>query len=122
MSRLERLLTVTHKTKNVIALEEELGRAVTVPSDQIPANVVTMNSKVRFRDEVSGEESEVTLVYPQDANADEGKVSVLAPVGSALLGLSAGQTIEWEMPTGKTRKFKIVSVLYQPDAAGEYDL
>lgn len=122
MSRLERLLSVTQKTKNVTDLEEELGRAVTVPSEKIPANVVTMNSKVRFRDEVTSEESEVTLVYPQDANANEGKVSVLAPVGSALLGLSVGEAIEWEMPTGKIRKFKIVSVLYQPEAAGHFEL
>lgn len=122
MARLEQLLVVTPRAKNVEELEEELSRAVVVPSEQIPASVVTMNSKVRFMDEVSGEESEVTLVYPQDANVDEGKVSVLAPVGSALLGLSVDEAIEWPMPTGKKRKFKIISVLYQPEAAGRFDL
>lgn len=122
MTRLERLLAVTHRAKNVVDLEEELGRAVVVPPEKIPANVVTMNSKVRFRNEVTGEESEVTLVYPQEANVNEGKVSVLAPVGSALLGLSVGETIDWEMPNGKVRRFKIVAVLYQPEAAGNFDL
>lgn len=122
MTRLERLLVVTDRAKNVVDLEEELGRAVVVPSEKIPPSVVTMNSKVRFRDEVTGEESEVTLVYPHEANADEGKVSVLAPVGAALLGLSVGEAIEWEMPTGKTRKFRIIAVLYQPEAAGHFEL
>lgn len=122
IARLEKLLSGAHQGKNVTDLEEELGRAIVVPSEEIPPNVVTMNSKVRFRDELTHEESEVTLVYPRDAKVDEGKVSVLAPVGAALLGLSVGETIEWEMPTGKVRKFKIVAVLYQPEAAGHFEL
>lgn len=122
MARLEKLLKVTQKTQNVLDLEDELSRAISVPSEKIPADVVTMNSKVRFKDEVTGEESEVTLVYPQEANADEGRVSILAPVGAALLGLSIGQAIEWTMPTGRKRKFKIISVLFQPEAAGRFDL
>jgi regulator of nucleoside diphosphate kinase len=120
--RLERLLAMSKRTENVEALEEELSRASIVASEEIPANVVTMNSKVRFRDEVTGEESEVTLVYPPQSDVNEGKVSILAPVASALLGLSIGQAIEWPMPNGKTRSFKIVSVLFQPEAAGQYDL
>lgn len=122
MARLERLLAITNRSKNALDLEEELSRAVVVPSDRIPPHVVTMNSKVRFRDENTGEESEVTLVYPQDANPSEDKVSILAPVGAALFGLSVGETIEWQMPTGKTRKLRIIAVLYQPEAAGNYDL
>lgn len=121
MSRLESLVAVSQKTKNVLDLEEELGRAVVVPVHEIPADVVTMNSKVRFADEATGEASEVTVVYPRDADVDGGKVSVLAPVGSALLGLKVGETIEWIMPTGKTRRLAIVSVLYQPEAAGDTD-
>lgn len=121
LKRLERLLLASRQSRNVLDLEEELGRAVVVPSENIPPNVVTMNSKVRFRDETTGEESEVTLVYPSEANADEGKISVLAPVGAALLGLSVGEAVDWEMPTGKTRRLKIITVLYQPEAAGNFD-
>ncbi len=121
-TRLERLLSVSKKTKNVTDLEEELDRAISIPSEKIPATVVTMNSKVRFKDEITGEESEVTLVYPQEANIDENKVSILAPVGSALLGLSVGESIEWTMPTGKKRKFGIIAVLFQPEAAGHFNL
>jgi regulator of nucleoside diphosphate kinase len=122
VSRLESLLAVSQKTKNVLDLEEELARAVVVPVDEIPADVVTMNSKVRFADQATGESSEVTVVYPRHADVEAGKVSVLAPIGTALLGLKVGETIEWTMPTGKTRKLEIINVLYQPEAAGDTDL
>lgn len=122
LSRLERLLEVSKRTANVNALADELGRAATVSSQEVPPDVVTMNSTVQFRDDATGEDSVISLVYPQDADVGARKVSVLAPVGSALLGLSVGQVIEWPMPTGLTRRLRLVSVLYQPEAAGRYDL
>jgi regulator of nucleoside diphosphate kinase len=105
-----------------MALEEELGHAVVVDSTTVPSDVVTMNSRVWFEDLDTGEQLEITLVYPSDADVDQGKVSVLAPVGSALLGLSVGQSIEWPLPGGKSRQLRVVSVNYQPEAAGDLDL
>jgi regulator of nucleoside diphosphate kinase len=120
--RLENILPTVPESDNILKLEEELARAVVVPSDQIPADVVTMNSRVRFFDESDGREMTVTLVYPSQADASAGKVSVLAPVGSALLGLSVGQSIEWPLPDGRKKILSIKEVLYQPEAAGDLHL
>jgi regulator of nucleoside diphosphate kinase len=104
------------------ALESELVQAKVVAPEEIPADVVTMNSKVRFVDEGSADERVVTLVYPRDSDPAEGKISVLAPVGAALLGLSVGQRIEWPVPGGRVKRLRIAEVLYQPEAAGDSDL
>lgn len=109
------------KAREREALEEELDNAEVVGPSEIPPDVVTMNSRVRFVDEESGEERDMTLVYPADADAEQGRISVLAPVGAALLGLSVGQTIDWPMPDGSSRRLRVVNVLYQPEAAGEFD-
>jgi regulator of nucleoside diphosphate kinase len=101
------------------ALESELSRAQVVGHDEVPAGVVTMNSRVRCRDEGTGKEYLLTLVYPNEVGG-EGAVSVLAPVGTALLGLSVGQQIDWPAPGGKLLKLTLLSVEYQPEAAGEY--
>ena len=95
-------------------------RAQVVGHDQVPAGVVTMNSRVCCRDEGTGKEYQLTLVYPQEAGK-EGAVSVLAPVGTALLGLTVGQHIDWPAPGGKLLKLTLLSVDYQPEAAGEYN-
>jgi regulator of nucleoside diphosphate kinase len=87
----------------------------------MPEDVVTMNSRVRIKDLNSGEEMTLTLVFPAEANFDQGRVSIMAPIGTALIGCRAGDTVEWEVPSG-TRKFKIEAVIYQPEAAGDYDL
>ena len=117
LERLERLLDSSKRTPNVEALAEELSRAVAVPAAAVRPDVVTMNATVRFRDVATGEASEIALVYPQDADVEAGNVSVLAPVGSALLGLSEGQTIEWPMPDGRMRRLRVEAVLQQPEAA-----
>lgn len=116
----ERLsLLVQHsETKAAALLEEELSRATVVPTDQIPGDIVTMDSKIRFVDEDTAKESEVTLVYPKDADVVARRVSILAPVGMALIGLRVGQSIEWPMPNG-TRRLKVVSILYQPESADD---
>jgi regulator of nucleoside diphosphate kinase len=100
-------------------LEGELVRATVVPREKIPKDVVTMNSRVIFENEGTGERREVTLVYPGSADIDAGRISVLVPVGTALLGLRVGQTIDWELPGGKKQRYRIVEVPFQPEAAGE---
>jgi regulator of nucleoside diphosphate kinase len=118
--RLERLidgLHVSHPTAE--ALEGELTRARVVAETEVPAGVVTMNSRVRCREEGSGREYCLTLVYPNDAGP-EGTVSILAPVGSALLGLSVGQHIDWPGPSGRPLRLTLLDVEYQPEAAGHY--
>lgn len=120
----ERLsLLVQHVVGDAAAhLDEELGRAQVVSQKQIPTDVVTMNSKIRFMDEQTGRESEVTLVYPKEADVTKSRVSILAPVGTALIGLRIGQSINWPMPSGKSRKLKVVSIVYQPEASGDWEL
>jgi regulator of nucleoside diphosphate kinase len=83
------------------ALADELDRAEVVPAERIADSVVTMNSRVVFQDEKTGESREVSLVYPMDSDPEQGRISVLSPVGSALLGLSVGQTIDWPLPRGR---------------------
>jgi regulator of nucleoside diphosphate kinase len=126
VQRLERLIdSLDEKTQDspgVLALQDELDRAETVGHEEIPAGVVTMNSRVHCREEASGKDYHLTLVYPKDANADEGKISILAPIGSALLGLSVGEKIDWPAPGGKTLKLELLAVEYQPEAAGDFDL
>jgi regulator of nucleoside diphosphate kinase len=100
-------------------LEGELVRARVVTLERIPGDVVTMNSRVIFENETTGERREITLVYPGNADIDAGKISVLVPVGTALLGLRVGQSIDWELPGGEKQRFRIVEVPFQPEAAGE---
>ncbi|MCC6543286.1 MAG: nucleoside diphosphate kinase regulator [Nitrospirae bacterium] len=128
LNRLTELLGVWQafkgSTSTSIHLEgliEELDRAHIVLPKDIPADVVTMNSRVRLLDVSKGEELVYTLVFPRDADAATGKISILAPVGTAILGCSVGEMIEWPVPFG-TRKLKIVEILYQPEAAGDYHL
>lgn len=104
----------------ISALEEELDRAKIVDSKDIPPTIVTMNSTVRFLVESSKEESELTLVYPKDMDANSNKISILAPVGSALLGLAQGDEIEWPKPGGGIIKVTIKDITYQPERAGEF--
>jgi regulator of nucleoside diphosphate kinase len=120
----ERLCLLAHHEDGEMAelLDEELGRATVVPQRAIPRDVVTMNSQVRFRDEQTGQESEVTLVYPKDADVTKRRVSILAPVGMALIGLRIEQSIQWPMPNGKSRRLKVISISYQPESSGDWDL
>ena len=120
LQRLERLLdSLEDFGPTAEALETELARAQVVSHDEVPAGVVTMNSRVHCREEGSGKDYHLTLVFPEDAGG-EGRVSILAPVGCALLGLSVGQQIDWPGPGGKALKLTLLAVEYQPEAAGEY--
>ena len=118
LERLERLLdTVSPEhAPGLDALRRELDRAEVVEPDALPSDVITMNSTARFVEVASGREFELTLVYPDDSHMTHGTVSVLAPVGSALLGLSVGQSIEWPLPGGRKMMLRVLEVLYQPEA------
>lgn len=122
LERLERLLDRVGRGGNLDLLQAELDRAEVVEPQDVPPDVVTMNSRVRVADEATGEESELQLVFPAAADAERGAVSVLAPVGSALLGLRVGAVIEWPVPDGRARRIRVVGVSYQPEAAGDAHL
>lgn len=102
-------------------LEAELNRAIIVDTDKIPPDIVTMNSKVYLRDMDTGKDEFYQLVYPEDADIEQNKISILAPIGTAILGYKVGDVIEWKVPTG-VRRLKIKKILYQPEAAKEYHL
>ena len=94
-------------------LSAELDRAIVVPSERMATDVVAMYSRVAYVDENSGVRREIELVYPDEANPAAGQVSVLAPVGSALLGLAVGRSIDWEYPDGTIHRLRIERVLSQ---------
>lgn len=112
INRLEALLeSPAHRNQPAAeALLNELNRAEILEPDQIPEGVVTMHSLVECQDELTGEKHQLTLVYPHEANVDQGRVSVLAPVGSALLGLSIGQSIDWDAPGGRHLRLRVAGV------------
>ena len=103
----------------ISGIEDELTRANIVEPEEVPSTVVTMNSTVKFSVESSQEEFVLTLVYPKDLDASGTKISILAPVGSALLGLSQGDEIEWPKPGGGLIKVVIKEITYQPERSGE---
>jgi len=103
------------------SLEAELSRGKLVAPADVPPDVVTMNSRVYLVDLDTGEEMVYTLVFPNEANLAQSKISVLAPIGTAMLGYRVGDTFTWRVPDG-TRRLQVKQVLYQPEAAGNYDL
>lgn len=123
-SRLESLIErlPNKRLPGKIYLGKELARANIVKPQLIPTNVVTMNSTVRFIVESTKEDLELTLVYPKDIDLSGKKISILAPIGSALLGLAIGEQIERPKPGGGTLKVKISNITYQPERAGDLHL
>lgn len=122
VQRLEKVLGNMQAPLDLLeALEDEVLRARVVSHKRIASDVVTMNSTVRFIDEASQREFVLTLVYPEQAGRP-GTISILAPVGIALLGLKVGQSINWRGPQGRPLKLKIMDILYQPEASGDYHL
>jgi len=102
-------------------LEAELDRGQLVTPQNVPHDVITMNSQACLVDLDTDEEMTYTLVFPKEANIDQGKISVLAPIGTAMLGYRVGDVFEWQVPDG-IRRLKVKTVLYQPEAAGDYHL
>ena len=120
LERLEALLYAlgNNLSPDKAALLQELGRADVLEPQEIPPTVVTMNSTVRFTVE-NKDEFVLTLVYPKDVEGQPDRISVLAPVGSALLGLSVGDSMAWPMPGGVVN-VTIEELVYQPERAGEF--
>lgn len=121
LERLEQLLE-SDKYRNlpgIDALQSEIDRATIVAPNEVPPDVITMNSSVTFVDDATGTEYRLSLVYPGQTEVPDA-VSVLAPVGSALLGLSVGQSISWQAPGGRELRLRVLAVTYQPEASGEF--
>ena len=115
------LLDRSEDLGDLTRLHDEIKGAQIVESVQIPNDAVTMNSRVRLRNLDSGEVMELSLVYPSAADVKSRKISVLAPVGTAILGCRVGDTVDWEVPAG-VRRLRIEEVLYQPEASGDFSL
>jgi len=123
LERLETMLAgLPDDQPGVEALREELDRAQIAPSEAMPPNVVTMNSRIRFVLEPADREVEMTLMYPRDFTGRPDQLSVAAPAGIAVLGLAVGQHIEWCVPGGQTVRARIIDIPYQPERAGDYML
>ncbi|SHE40041.1 regulator of nucleoside diphosphate kinase [Modicisalibacter ilicicola DSM 19980] len=119
--RLQRLIdTAAHRDVVAEALEAELERAEVVEPEEIPADVVSMNSQVRFTELGRGTELTRTLVYPHALADTPDGLSVMAPVGAALWGLKVGETIDWELPNGRRIQLRVDAILWQPEAARQY--
>lgn len=112
LERLEGLLSKppTRNRSDLDGLRAELERANILDTDGMPSDVITMNSRARFREETSGREYELTLAWPHEASAADGKVSIFSPAGSALLGLSVGQRIDWQTPEGHAIQLRVLAV------------
>lgn len=102
------------------ALNAELDRAQMCSPETMPNDVVTMNSRVKFRNLSDGEVRVRTLVYPAKMTDSNTQLSVMAPVGAALTGLRVGDTIHWELPGGTSTHLEVLELEYQPEAAGDY--
>lgn len=122
VERLENLLATLAPRDDVNqrALQGELARAEIVEPQDIAPGVVTMNSTVRFEIDAPEEQFCLTLAYPKDMNQVQNGISILTPIGTALLGLSVGDTIAWPSRNGQLLNVRLLEVLYQPERAGEY--
>lgn len=120
--RLDRLLEQPQYAKAPVAeaLNAELDRAQMCSPEKMPANVVSMNSRVAFRDLSTQHVHIRTLVYPANLTDSESQLSVMAPVGAALLGLRVGESINWTLPNGNQTHLEVLALHYQPEAAGEF--
>ena len=125
-TRIYKAITDAKNSKTINSNEaekllSELSKAEIVPSEKIDKDVVTMNSEVKLFFKNTQKEQSFKIVYPQDANLKENKISIFSPIATALIGYKIGDEIEWIVPGGMT-KIKIVDLIYQPEAAGDFDL
>lgn len=122
MTRLRSLIASPKASRDdLCSLSLELDRAHIAERDQIPADVITMNSKARLQDLETNDVMTLTLVFPEHASIEHDRISVLAPIGTAMLGQREGDQFEWQVPAGRVQ-LKVLKVLYQPEAARQYAL
>lgn len=127
LNRLNKLIEMledepnTRDKKYIEELDDELRRAKVVAPESVPTDVITMNTKVRVKDLESGTEVIYQLVFPMDADIRQNRISILAPIGTALIGFRVGGTVEWKVPAG-LKRMKVEEIIYQPEAAGDYHL
>ena len=122
--RLSKIIDTEIKIGNILdktnkKLSDEINNAIVVSSRQVPQDIITMNTRALLY--LDNEDLELTLVYPEEADFANNKMSVLSPIGTAILGYKVGDTVEWEVPSGITQ-IHIKGVLYQPEASGDYHL
>ncbi len=125
LDRLRKLIlaaqsTEYRKSEYIEKLKMELDRAKIVKPQEIPPTVVTMNSTIELVDLDTNEEETYTLVFPEDADISKGRISILAPIGTAMLGYEIGDIFEWDVPAGK-RRLRVGRIIYQPEASGNFD-
>ena len=124
---LERLLKVLRELPekkhvtgfSVQELEDELNRGIVVSPKEVPENVITMNSRVLMRDVESGKDMTLWLVFPDKMDAVKNPVSILSPLGTAMIGYKVGDVFTWESPTGK-KQIEVLDILYQPERVGNF--
>jgi regulator of nucleoside diphosphate kinase len=126
LGRLDELIVVARRADTLDLeyldrLEDALLTKTGVDPRTVPPDVITMNSRARLADPLTGQGQEYTLVFPAAADAAAGRISVLAPLGTAMLGAAVGQTIEWTAG-GSTRRLRVEAIPYQPEAAGDFHL
>ena len=117
--RLTRLMSLSEPATSA-PFRELLENSDLVASPAVPATVVTMYTQLLAQDVTGGEPYKVTLCYPDDAAPSEGFISVLSPLGGSLLGLRVGDVARWHTPRGEERMVRVVEVLFQPEASGDY--
>jgi regulator of nucleoside diphosphate kinase len=120
-TELRSLITLTGKVSPRVKwelrlLENELKRARIVAPEEVPPDVITINSRAELLDFESGERMEFTLVFPAEENVNDGKISVLAPLGTAMLGYRVGDEFVWHVPHG-LRRLKVIKLHFQPEAS-----
>jgi regulator of nucleoside diphosphate kinase len=126
LDRLRKLIldaqaTEYRKSEYIDKLRQELNRAIIVKPQEIPPSVITMNSTIELLDLDTHELETYTLVFPEDADLSKGRISILAPIGTAMLGYEIGDVFEWDVPAGK-RHLRVERIIYQPEASGNFDL
>lgn len=117
-----RLNSIFDKTNDYENLENEVGRARIVDFPEVPTDLITMNTQFRYHNLTDDKIDEMKIVYPHQSNSEAKHVSVLAPLGTAFLGLREDDEIDWTFPDGKVKRLKVLEIIYQPEANADYHL
>src|SRR5690606_21830302 len=121
-SLIEQQVLHSSLAREIEVLAEEIEQARILDFPEIPSDLVTMNSKVKYMNLTDNKENEITIVYPGFADSSKGYVSVTAPLGMALLGLREDQEVDWTFPDGTVKKLKVLEIVYQPESNGDLHL